>query len=109
MSDKSEGVNALITHLRQVGLPDPQAEIVFHPTRKWRFDLGYPDKMIAIEVEGSVYTRGRHTRGQGYEGDCEKYDEAQLLGWKVYRFSTGQVTSGWAVSFLERVFAQTEA
>jgi hypothetical protein len=101
----SDGVTALLTHIRQVGLPEPQMEIAFHPTRKWRFDLAYPERMIAVEVEGSVYARGRHTRGQGYEGDCEKYNEAQLLGWKVYRFSTGQVTSGWAIGFLERVFA----
>jgi hypothetical protein len=106
MSDKSEGVNALITHLRQVGLPEPQAEIIFHPTRKWRFDLGYPDKMIAIEVEGAVYSRGRHTRGQGYEADCIKYNEAQRLGWAVYRFSTGQVTSGAAIQFLEQVIRE---
>jgi hypothetical protein len=33
-----------------------------------------------------------------------KYNEAQRLGWKVYRFSTGQVLKGKAVKFLEKVF-----
>jgi very-short-patch-repair endonuclease len=102
----SEGVTALLTHIRQVGLPEPQTEIVFHPTRKWRFDLGYPDQMIAIEVEGGVYTRGRHTRGKGYEEDAVKYNEAQRLGWRVFRFSTGQVTSGAAITFLEQVMRE---
>jgi very-short-patch-repair endonuclease len=102
----SDGVQALLTHIRQVGLPEPQTEIVFHPTRKWRFDLAYPEQMIAIEVEGAVYARGRHTRGEGYEGDCEKYNEAQRLGWKVYRFSTGQVLKGKAVKFLEQVIRE---
>jgi very-short-patch-repair endonuclease len=102
----SDGVQALLTHIRQVGLPEPQTEVRFHPRRKWRFDLAYPEKMVAIEIEGSVYARGRHTRGAGYEGDCTKYNEAQRLGWKVYRFSTGQVTSGDAITFLEQVIRE---
>jgi hypothetical protein len=35
------------------------------------------------EVEGGVWTCGRHVRGRGYEGDCEKYSEAALRGWCV--------------------------
>jgi very-short-patch-repair endonuclease len=45
---------------------------------------------IAVEIEGAVYTQGRHTRGAGYLKDCEKYNEAQMLGWTVLRYSTSQ-------------------
>lgn len=66
-------------------LPEPVAELQFHPTRKWRFDWCWPTRMVALEVEGGIWTRGRHTRGQGYLQDIDKYNAAQLLGWKVLR------------------------
>lgn len=62
-------------------------EYIFHPTRKWRFDYAWPDKKIAIEFEGGTFIRGGHTRGAGYAKNCEKYNQAALLGWKVYRFT----------------------
>jgi very-short-patch-repair endonuclease len=102
----SDGVQALLTHIRQVGLPEPQTEVRFHPTRKWRFDVCWPSKKIAVEVDGAVWVRGRHSRGGGMEADNEKINEAQRLGWAVYRFSTGQVTSGDAITFLEQVMRE---
>lgn len=69
-------------------------EFQFHPERKWRADFridGYP---ILIEVEGGVWSQGRHTRGKGFEGDCEKYNQAAILGYHVLKGSTQQVKSG---------------
>ena len=60
-------------------------EYMFHPTRKWRFDFAIPAYKIAIEVEGGVWTGGRHTRPQGFLGDIEKYNQATLLGWRLFR------------------------
>jgi hypothetical protein len=60
-------------------------EHLFHPSRKWRFDYAIPEHKIALEVEGGVWTRGRHTRPQGFLGDVEKYNAATLLGWRVFR------------------------
>jgi len=49
----------------------------------WRSD---PDKNeIALEIEGGTYTNGRHVRGSGYRHDCEKYNLAASLGWRVFR------------------------
>ena len=72
----------------------PQREFLFHKKRKWRFDLAWPDLLIAVEVEGGIWTGGRHVRGEGYEGDCEKYNEAQLAGWMVLRFTPGMIKKG---------------
>lgn len=73
------------------GYPDPKAEVRFHVTRKYTLDYAFLDKMIAVEIEGGQWTRGRHTRGIGYASDCEKYNLAQSMGWKVFRFSTSMI------------------
>lgn len=53
-------------------------------------------------VEGGTWQKGRHTSGEGYQNDCEKYAEAVLLGWTVIRATTQQVTSGTALKWVER-------
>jgi very-short-patch-repair endonuclease len=60
-------------------------EYRFYPARRWRFDYAIPEHKIAIEVEGGVWTSGRHTRSKGFLGDMEKYNQATLLGWRVFR------------------------
>ena len=66
-------------------------EYKFHPSRKWRFDYANDRLKIAIEVEGSVFTNGRHTRGTGFIADMEKYNQAVLLGWSLLRFTPDQM------------------
>lgn len=92
----------LILQIRAARLPPPQREYRFHPTRRWRFDFCWPKKYIACEFEGGVYTHGRHTRGKGFENDCEKYNEAALYGWKVIRVTANMVRSGLAIEQLTR-------
>lgn len=77
--------------LKRAGLSMPVPELVFHPTRKWRFDYAWPDTMIALEVEGAVWTQGRHTRGSGFVRDMEKYNAAACLGWRVLRVTPQQL------------------
>ena len=62
-------------------------ELKFHPTRKWRFDFAIESLKIAIEYEGIMSEKSRHTTISGMSRDCEKYNTAQLLGWKVLRFT----------------------
>jgi very-short-patch-repair endonuclease len=69
-----------------------QEEYRFHPYRRWRFDIAVPDLMVAVEIEGGIWSGGRHTRGKGYQGDMEKYNAAQMLGWKVLRYTPDQVS-----------------
>lgn len=60
-------------------------EYKFHPVRKWRFDYAIPEHKIALEVEGGVWTGGRHTSSVGFIKDMEKYNTATLMGWRVFR------------------------
>ena len=85
-------------------MPIPVFEHKFHPTRKWRFDMALIKEKVAIEVEGAVWVQGRHTRGSGFVKDMEKYNEATFHGWKVLRFTTGDVKSGAAIKFLKKYF-----
>jgi very-short-patch-repair endonuclease len=89
-------------------IPGYTKELEFHPKRKWRFDFAWPERMIAAEVEGGTWSGGRHTRGKGYAEDCKKYNQAQYLGWKVYRFTSDQVRRGEALIFLKKVFKESE-
>lgn len=66
------------------------AEYQFHPSRKWRFDYALPQHRIAIEIEGGVWTGGRHIRAQGFLGDMEKYNTAAIMGWRLLRFTPDQ-------------------
>ena len=47
---------------------------------------------IAFEVEGGVYSGGRHTRGAGFTADCKKYNAAAMLGWYVIRITPEMIT-----------------
>ena len=82
--------------------PDVVAEHKFHPVRRWRFDWALPDQMIAFEFDGGVWTGGRHTRGEGFSLDCEKLNTAQLMGWRVFRFTAAHV-NGHAKEILEGI------
>lgn len=62
-------------------------ELKFHPSRKWRFDFAIESLRIAIEYEGIMSEKSRHTTITGMSADCDKYNAAQLLGWKVLRFT----------------------
>lgn len=63
-----------------------QREFQFHPSRKWRFDFADPARKIAVEIDGGVFVRGRHSRGAGYRSDCEKLNAAAALGWRVFKY-----------------------
>ena len=102
---KSDIEAQFMFQIRAYGLPAPEREFRFHPTRKWRFDFAYLDRMIAVEILGAVWTQGRHTRGGGFTKDCEKYTEAAILGWRILHFTSAQVEIGDAVGKLERALS----
>ena len=90
-STASEKVDLFLNYLQQ---QFPQAEVVkelqFHPDRKWRFDYAFPSRKIAIEIDGAIWTLGRHNRPRGYLADMEKLNTAASMGWLVLRFSTDE-------------------
>lgn len=98
--------------------------------KDWRFDFYYGKHGFAIEVEGGTFGRpvkchrcygyvkrkiggnrwvviregGRHNTGKGHEDDCKKYNVAESLGIRVFRFTTGMIKRGEAIEFIRDIF-----
>lgn len=91
---------------------DLRAECVreyrFHPTRRWRFDYAIPAHHIAIEVEGGVWTGGRHTSPKGFLGDMEKYNTATLMGWRVFRTTPQELYSASTLAMLREAIGNKQ-
>lgn len=88
--------------LRSEGLPAPTPEYRFHPVRRWKFDYAFPTQMVAVEVEGGAWTRGRHTRGAGFIADMEKYNEAAIRDWCVIRVTPSQLLTPAILALIRR-------
>jgi hypothetical protein len=111
--------DTLVLHIRAAGLPAPVLELRFHPTRRWRFDLAWPQWQLAIEIEGGIWGKGgrrsaacrlcgardtgHHARGVGILRDIEKGNAAILAGYRVLRVTPDMVNSGEALKLIERV------
>jgi very-short-patch-repair endonuclease len=95
----------MAVQIKGAHLPPPILEYRFHSERKWRFDFAFIPQLVALEVEGGTWIKGRHSRGKGLERDCEKYNEAAILGWKVIRATTNMVNDGRALKFVEKALA----
>jgi very-short-patch-repair endonuclease len=80
-------------HLAEQARTAVRYEHRFHPKRRWRFDAAFPERKIAVEIDGGVFVQGRHTRGVGYKNDCEKFNAAALLNWRVFHFLPEQIHS----------------
>ena len=100
MTDGADGLETILTWL---GWPVPVREYRFAPPRRWRFDLAWPERRIAVEVDGGTWVGGRHVRGAGYEADCVKLNEATIAGWRVLRVTSRMVEDGRAIDALQRL------
>ena len=74
------------------GGPPREREYRFHDKRRWRADFAHVEGRVLVEVEGGIWVNGRHNRAAGFNADLEKYLEAGLLGWRVFRLGPDQIT-----------------
>lgn len=102
----------LLAMFEEAGVPGPVFEYRFDAKRRWRFDIAWPsaggasdegrvtgDELgkdsgnskrlitphlsLALEVQGGIWTGGRHTRGAALLGEWEKLNAAACAGWRV--------------------------
>lgn len=97
---------------------DFKAQFQFHPERKWRFDFCFPEKLLAVEIQGITkigFTDkgqafvGGHQSPKGMREDLEKFDEAMRMGWRVYCCDQKMVTSGRALQTIEILLGLAKA
>ena len=74
-----------------VGIPAPEPEYRFHPVRKWLIDYAWPNVKLAVEIEGGIWSKGRHIRPAGFLRDMEKYNALTGAGWTLLRFQPRKV------------------
>ena len=102
--------DALILEAR---LPLPITEYRFCEERGWKSDYVWLNpgwtqandaiRGVILEIEGGVFMKkSRHTSGKGFTADCEKYNEATLLGFKVLRVTKYHLISGHAMEWVKR-------
>ena len=87
---------------QEFGLGTGVREFQFAKELKRRFmaDIAWPPFKILMELEGGVYSNGRHVRGAGYEADCVKYSLASILGYTLIRVTYGMIERGEACELL---------
>jgi len=102
----SELEERLLRQIKAAGLPEPLREYRFANPRMWRFDFAWPSYRLAVECEGGIWTGGRHTRGVGFERDCQKHNQATLSNWRVFHFTRRQIDDGEALRLLKQILPQ---
>ncbi len=96
------------------GLPTPIPEYQFARPRKWRFDWAWlcdclpPLTVvsgIALEIQGGIWTAGRHVRGASLLKEHEKLNEAACFGWRVLFCTPADVASGTIFPVIKRALS----
>lgn len=112
--------DALLKQIREAGLPEPVREYRFSPPRMWRWDICWPDKWLAIEVDGGTERRARkiggryyvlisgHNSIKGIEASFEKANEATLKGWRILRFNGTMIEDRRALTAIKRALNREE-
>jgi very-short-patch-repair endonuclease len=77
--------------LKQQGIPLPVSEFRFHPVRKFRMDFCWVVERVGLEVDGGVWTRGRHVTGAGWSRDTTKLNLAASMGYRMLRCTPKQL------------------
>lgn len=88
-----------------VGIPEPQRQARVIPGRRFAFDFYWPAQRLAVEVDGGIWTGGRHATGTGIEADAEKFSLAAIEGIRVMRICKTHIRSGEAITWIEKALA----
>ena len=89
------------TQCKWLGLPEPDKEVRFEPSRRWRLDRVWPDCMVAVAMEGF----GHHKLSR-YFGDVEKYNAATLAEYRPIRVTTRMIKDGTAVQVVAKALEE---
>jgi hypothetical protein len=92
---------------KSLGGGELKREHKFAEGRRFRFDY-YHIEAVAIELEGGVWVRGRHTRPSGFLNDMEKYNLAASMGILVFRIPSHDISAKWLSPIVETIKERTK-
>lgn len=105
---KAYNPQVVCAYFAEHGIPEPAFEFYFHPSRKWRFDLAWPNGYaiskggVALEVDGGIWIQGGHNRGAQMLKTWEKENEAVCLGWRILRCEPKDLCTGNILNYIKR-------
>ena len=73
-------------------------ELVTFDVKQWRYDVIFPTVKLCIEVQGGVFTHGKHSRGENQVNDMYKSNSAQRVGYACFQFPPRDLSSGKAAT-----------
>jgi len=73
--------------------PTLEEEYHFCPVRKWRADFFHRPTLTLIEIEGGMWSGGRHQKGFGFSADAVKYNVASYMGFRLFRLPSSLLTT----------------
>lgn len=91
--------------LEQTRAFQPTAEHVFAAPRRFRIDVAFVAQRLAVEIQGGIWTGGRHVRGAGMRRDCEKSALLAIHGWRLINCTVEHVETGDACAWIAAALA----
>lgn len=91
----------LLRQMKLAGLPEPVREYKAIPSRRFRWDMAWPESRLLVEVQGAVWVKGGHSTGGGINRDCEKSNLATLDGWRCLSFTKDMIKDGRALAWMQ--------
>lgn len=77
------------------------------PTRRFRLDFAFEREKVGIECDGGTWSNGRHSRGKGYDTDCEKLALCQIAGWTILKITGTHLKDGTAITWTKQALGIT--
>lgn len=84
--------------LQEAGIGGWVAEFKPIPGRRFRLDFAWPDRLLAVEVDGAA-----HRTRERFAGDLEKNALLLLAGWRVLHVGRAQILDGRAIQWAKEL------
>jgi len=99
---KSHLEETLLYQIRIAGLPTPTREFKAVIGRRFRWDFAFEHQKLLVEVQGGIWTKGKHSTGVGITRDAEKLNFATCAGWRCLCVTGDQIKSGQALRWIQK-------
>lgn len=94
----------VLAYFKECRLPMPAIEYPFAAVmgRKWRFDFVFLKERLAIEVQGGLFSGGRHVRGAALVAEYAKLNAAAELGYRCLFIQPRELCTLETVNLIKR-------